>query len=49
MQDNLYWIPHELHGYIPGLFLQEAYGGSSLVETIDGEVYILLFTFLVKR
>ncbi|ELR21237.1 myosin1, putative [Acanthamoeba castellanii str. Neff] len=32
------WIPHPVHGYITGKFIQEDYGGTSYCQTEEGEL-----------
>lgn len=35
--EGLLWIPHTLHGFIAGKFLQDMFGGGCAVTTTDGE------------
>jgi hypothetical protein len=37
-QAEFVWIPHPVHGYITGKFIQEDYGGTSYCQTEEGEV-----------
>jgi hypothetical protein len=50
LQAEFLWIPHPIHGYITGKFIQEDYGGTSYCQTEDGEVRdaFNLFLFILQ-